>query len=136
MRPEEIRKERQEQEAAEAAWRKHMVDEVRRRREAEEVQEKARTAAKAAEEKARALAKEQLEKAEKVKQEALWAREKATTQADKQDTCLHSASWAKEKHAKKIKCTSCGQKRGMVVHRCPHCSLVVCQVCLNELRKA
>jgi hypothetical protein len=79
MRPEEIRKERQEQEAAEAAWRKHMVDEVRRRREAEEVQEKARTAAKAAEEKARALAKEQLEKAEKVKQEALWAREKATT---------------------------------------------------------
>jgi curved DNA-binding protein CbpA len=134
MSPEEVRKEREQQEADETAWRKRRVDEVRQRKEAEEAPAKARAAAKAAEEKARASAMEQLEKAERAKQEALWAQAQATTQADKQDTCLHSASWVKEKHVKKIKCTSCGQKRGLVSHRCPHCSLVVCQVCLNELR--
>jgi hypothetical protein len=135
MSPDEARKQYQEQEAAEAAWRKRMVDEVRRRREAEEARVKARELARAAEEREQALAKERREQAEKARQEALWAQSKATTQAEKQGSCLHSAFWAKEKSQKKFKCTSCGQKRGMVGHRCPHCSLLICQVCLNGIRK-
>jgi hypothetical protein len=136
MSPDEARKRHQEQEAAEAAWRKQMVDEVQRRRAAEEARVKAREMARAAEEREQTLAKERREQAEKARQEALWAQSKATTQAEKQGSCLHSAFWAKEKLQKKFKCTSCGQKRGMVGHRCPHCSLLVCQVCLNGIRKS
>jgi hypothetical protein len=133
---EEMRKMRREQEEAEEAWRKQFVEEVQRRKDKEQARAEARAMAKEAEEKARALEKERREKEERDKQEKIWVDENATTQKEKQDSCLHSEFWAKEKHQKKIKCTSCGQKRGMVGHRCPHCSLLVCQVCLNELRKA
>jgi hypothetical protein len=133
---EEVLKQRLEQEAVEAAWRRKMVDEIRRRKEAEETRAKAQEMARAANEMEEALAKERRERAEKARQEALWAQENATTQSAKQDLCFHSALWVKEKSQKKFKCTSCGQKRGMVGHRCAHCSLLVCQVCLNDIRKS
>jgi len=137
MDPDEAwKRDQEEQEAAKAAWRKRMVNEVRRRREAEEARVKAREAARAAEEREQTLAKERRAQAEKARQEALWAQSKATTQAEKQGSCLHSAFWAKEKSQKKFKCTSCGQKRGMVGHRCPYCSLLICQVCLNGIRQS
>jgi hypothetical protein len=126
---------RREQEAAEEAWRKRFVDEAQRRKDLEEAKAKIRIAAKEAEEKLKAMAKEMREKDERIKQEKIWANENATTQAHKQETCLHSEFWAKEKYPRKIKCTSCGQRRGIVSHRCPHCSLLVCQVCLNALKK-
>ncbi len=135
MTPEEIRKEREEQEKSEAAWRKRMIDEVRRRREEEEARENAKAVAKAAEEAQKAASKASKEQFERTRIEKVWAENNATTEGEKQDLCLHSAFWGKEKHPKKIKCTTCGQKRGMVGHRCPHCSLLICQVCLNKLRE-
>jgi hypothetical protein len=89
----------------------------------------------AAEEAKLAAAKERQMKLERAEVERAWAERNATTQAEKQDSCPHSAFWIKEKHTKKFKCTSCSQKRGMVGHTCPHCALVVCQVCLNNINK-
>jgi hypothetical protein len=136
MSPEEMRKECEQQQKAEAAWRQRIVDEVRRRREGEQARENAKAKAKAAEEAAKAARKASKEQLERARIEKIWAENGAITEVEKQNLCLHSVFWAKEKHFKKIKCTSCGQKRGMVGHRCPHCSLLVCQVCLNKLRES
>ncbi|KAE9375841.1 DnaJ-domain-containing protein [Stipitochalara longipes BDJ] len=139
MSPEEMRKQRHEREAAEAAHRKRMGDEARQRREREEGLAKDREMARQAEEKQRMMEKERREMAERVKNEEIWVAENATTQEQKQRLCLHSEVWAKERSQKKIKCEACGQKRGMVSHRCPHCALLACQVCINlfnKLRKA
>ena len=136
MSPEEMRKEREQQQKAEAAWRQRIIDEVRRRREGEQARENAKAEAKAAEEAEKAARKASKEQLERARIEKIWAENGAITEAEKQNLCLHSVFWAKQKHFKKIKCTSCGQKRGMVGHRCPHCSLLVCQVCLNNLRQS
>jgi hypothetical protein len=136
MSPEEMRKEREPQQKAEASWRERILDEVRRRREGEQARENARAEAKAAEEAEKAARKAAKEQLERASIEKIWVESNAVTEAEKQDLCLHSVFWAKEKHPKKIKCTSCRQKRGMVGYRCPHCSLLVCQVCLNNLRES
>lgn len=135
MSPEEARKRKEEKESADAARRKRRADEFRRRKEAEEAQAKAREMAEAAEEAERVLAKERTELMERVRMERIWFAEKANTQEEKQELCLHTKFWAKEKSQKKFKCTTCGQKRGMVGHRCPHCDLLVCQVCLNKFNE-
>jgi len=139
MSPEEIRRRRKEREADEARRMEFLREQTRLRMMQQEMLAKAREAEKMAEEKKRAMEKERREKEERVRNEAIWASAQATTQDEKQALCFHSENWAKEKFQKKVKCEACGQKRGMVGHRCPHCSLLACQVCVNkfnEIRKA
>lgn len=76
--------------------------------------------------------KENAEKAEKSLQEKRWSSLNATTEAEKQRTCLHSGFWPKEQQKRKFKCGSCGKKGGMMAYKCPHCSLLSCQLCLNK----
>jgi curved DNA-binding protein CbpA len=110
-------------------------EEMRVRREAEEERVKARAAARKAEELLQQQLKEEKEKEDRAVQEKLWECLGVTSFADKQASCLHTAFWPKEQQRKKFRCTSCSQKRGMTGYRCPHCSLLACQVCLNGFNK-
>ncbi|KAN0112566.1 DnaJ domain containing protein [Hyaloscypha variabilis] len=135
MDPEEMRKRAEEREKAKEASRKRMANEIRQRMEREEALAKARKEAKMAEEKQRMTEKEGREMAERAKNEKIWIAEQAITQEEKQRLCLHSEVWS-EKFPKKVKCEACGQKRGIVGYRCPHCALLACQVCLNKFNEA
>jgi curved DNA-binding protein CbpA len=110
-------------------------EEMRVRREAEEERAKARAAARKAEELLQQQLREKKEKEERVVQEKLWEGLGVTSVADKQASCLHTSFWPKEQQKKKFRCTSCNQKRGMTGYRCPHCSILACQVCLNGFNK-
>jgi flagellar biosynthesis GTPase FlhF len=110
-------------------------EEMRVRREAEEERAKARAAARKAEELLQRQLKEKKEKEERAVQKKLWEDLGVTSVTDKQASCLHTAFWPKEQQKKKFRCTSCSQKRGMTGYRCPHCSLLACQVCLNGFNK-
>lgn len=66
-------------------------------------------------------------------QEKRWASLNATTDAEKQQTCLHSEFWPREQQQRKFKCGACGMKGGMVAFKCPHCSLLSCQQCLSKM---
>ncbi len=74
------------------------------------------------------------EKNEKDLQEKVWAEVGATTEAELKSTCNHSDFWGQERTKKKSKCESCGQKRSIVVFKCPHCIMTVCPICMNKLR--
>jgi hypothetical protein len=50
----------------------------------------------------------------------------------KQDSCIHSKTWAKETQTMEIKCELCGQKVVSVGHRFAQCFLQVCEECLNN----
>lgn len=78
---------------------------------------------------------EKREKAERTAQDKIWAEKKPKNEAGKQTFCLHSAVWAKVQLAKKCKCGACGQKRGMTVFKCPHCSLQCCQLCITRFKE-
>jgi predicted alpha/beta superfamily hydrolase len=110
-------------------------EEMRARREAEEERKKARIAARKAEELREQQLREEEEKKERAIQVKLWEELGHTTVVDKQSSCLHTTFWPKEQQKKKFRCTSCNQKRGMTGYRCPHCSLLACQVCLNGFNK-
>jgi hypothetical protein len=110
-------------------------EEMRVRREVEEEKAKARAAARKAEELLQQQLREKKEKEERAVQDKLWGSLGVTSVADKQASCLHTAFWPKEQQKKKFRCTLCNQKRGITGYRCPHCSLLACQVCLNGFNK-
>jgi hypothetical protein len=77
--------------------------------------------------------KEQKETKDMEEQAAIWKKNKAVTIVEKQQHCIHTDFWPKEPQKKKTKCGSCQQRRGMVLYRCPHCTILVCQLCLQKL---
>jgi hypothetical protein len=122
---EKIRREEEERQ------RENALADYRARKERLEEEQLARDKAKKAEEGAKKLAFENREKHERVTQEKRWEELYATTEAEKQSSCLHSEFWRKFQQKKKFKCGTCRQKRGMTSYKCPHCLLLACQVCLN-----
>jgi rubrerythrin len=127
--------------ADEADWkqkeavRKKLRDEKQRKEEEAEERRQARANAKMYEEEEKRQSKEMRAQQEKLLQEERWSDMNATTEAEKRRTCLHSAFWPKEQQKRKLKCQSCGKKGGMIAFKCPHCSLLACQLCLNKLAK-
>jgi len=109
------------------------VAEVEARRAEKEAMVEANRRAKQREEELKQKEKESKEQEERKLQEKIWEAENATTTSEKQATCLHSHHLAKEQQKKKFRCGDCGQKRGMIGYRCPHCSILACQVCLSKL---
>lgn len=75
------------------------------------------------------------EKAAEERQHERWATDGITTEAEKKKTCHHDTFWRKIPQKKKFKCRECNKKRGMTGFKCPHCALLACQLCQNELRK-
>ena len=124
------------QEAREEETRKFARAEMRARVEAEEKRVKEKAAAKKLEEELKQQVLEQQERDERTTQEMLWKEAGATTLQEKQEICLHSRFWPKVVQKKKIKCQSCGQRRGMTAFKCPHCELLACQLCNAEFRKS
>lgn len=112
---------------------KDQREEHQRQREAEE-----QTNAERVEERRKELAKEKQKEGgkktkEKEVQAVIWEKMNAITVAEKQQHCIHTDFWLKEQQKKKTKCSSCQKKRGMFLYRCPHCTIMVCRVCLQML---
>ncbi|KKY32591.1 putative meiotically up-regulated 185 protein [Diaporthe ampelina] len=99
--------------------------EQRQRREAHEAREKAA-------ERTTALARICLRSAELKKQEKRWEDNGAISKDERLRTCLHSEVCDKVQHIKKFKCTACSAKRGMIAFKCPHCSALLCQLCVTN----
>ncbi|KAE8443161.1 hypothetical protein EG329_002330 [Mollisiaceae sp. DMI_Dod_QoI] len=72
---------------------------------------------------------------ERVLQEKVWEAQGENTREQKQKSCLHTDFWPKEQLKKKVKCDACTKKRVLTGFKCPHCDLLVCQVCLDKLNK-
>lgn len=93
---------------------------------------KAKQESKEAEERKIKELKEKKAREERERQEKLWLDAGITSIDEKQLTCLHASFWPKQQQKKKFKCMECGQKRGMTAYTCPHCALMVCQLCIKN----
>jgi curved DNA-binding protein CbpA len=121
-----------EQEAEERTYRDELLADYRAKREEMEIQRLTKVEAKRAKEDAKREAFDKREKNERAAQEKLWEELHPANETERQETCLHSEFWSKIQQKKKFKCGTCGQKRGMVSYKCPHCALLACQVCVNK----
>ncbi|KAI1825037.1 hypothetical protein F4861DRAFT_220940 [Xylaria intraflava] len=61
-----------------------------------------------------------------------WAQAGAYTNEQQILTCMHSSVCEKLTQQKKFKCGVCSMKRGRIAFECPHCGVLLCQLCLNE----
>jgi curved DNA-binding protein CbpA len=108
-----------------------MREAEQRRREAERRARQSRAKAEADE---RGREVERRAARERHAQQMRWMEAGAATLAAKQSTCLHSKfHWPRLDLMQKLPCPTCGVKRGVFGFRCPHCSLVVCQLCRDKL---
>lgn len=124
LRAEQERR-RQENKRREEEAKQLREKEQRQRREAQEAREKAA-------ERSKALARLRLRLAELKKQEKRWEEKGAVSKDERLRSCLHSEVCDKVQHAKKFKCTACLARRGMIAFECPHCSALLCQLCVND----
>lgn len=116
----------------EEAYRNERREQKQREEAEAETRRQVEAAAQRADEEQKRKLNEVIEQ-ERIMQEQRWARLNATTDAEKQHTCLHVHFWPKEQQKRKFKCDSCGKKGGMIAFRCPHCSLLCCQLCLSKM---
>ncbi len=121
--------------AADAERMMEAREEARKRFEARHAMETAKVAAKKAEEEQAAKAEAERLQMERTAIQKIWEENQATALEDRRAYCTHSSFWPKETFKKKAKCGACGQKRGIVMYTCPHCTLQACQLCLNDFNK-
>jgi hypothetical protein len=117
-----LEKERADREA-ERNGTEEKVDEIIKNLRAQELKDK----------EARKKAAEDRKKNQKEEREKFFKERGATTTAEKQACCLHLDFWPKEQQKQKFKCGDCNKKRSMTGFKCPHCALLVCQLCLQKL---
>jgi len=126
---------REAQEKAYEARRKQAAAEKAKRDEEEERARQLKEERKMREEKMARDAFEKRERRERNAQETRWAELDATTEAEKQKACQHSAFWTKIVYKKKTGCGACKKGKSMTMFTCPHCSLLACQQCLDKNQK-
>lgn len=102
------------------------------RRRCEEEQKAERDASRAAKQATEEAAKAYAREEEKQSQEERWNKMGAISEDEKLCTCLHSDFCTKLEQKKKFKCTACSGKRGMIAFECPHCSALLCQLCVTN----
>ncbi|KAI9049019.1 hypothetical protein LZ554_006868 [Drepanopeziza brunnea f. sp. 'monogermtubi'] len=107
---------------------------ARKERIMREAEVKAQAEQKEQEQKLAAEEKEKRLRKEKSGQEAIWKANNATTPALKRKSCLHSEFWPRQQMKGKFQCMGCLQKRGPVGFKCPYCSSLQCQSCLDDFR--
>jgi hypothetical protein len=142
----EAERRREERLAREAAARQEREKELRELREQEEARRKEKEEAEAKKKAMKEFDRkfkeeEQIKsdnkrKVELARQQRIWAAHNAATTEKQQRFCDHADFWDKvqcENKGEKIKCGNCTKRRGMTGFECPHCELIVCQVCLNTL---
>lgn len=109
-----------------------MRKQYKAQRDKEMTERRATLARKKMEDERKARAKEDRDKNEKKRQLELWKSVKATTAAEKRASCLHTEFWPRQQMKNKFKCMGCSQQRGPAAFKCPYCSTLNCQACLNE----
>ncbi|KAF3057227.1 hypothetical protein GL218_06123 [Daldinia childiae] len=112
-----------------------VVEEIRKRRMAEEARKKAREDEKKSQEEMKAKQKEDERSAEKSSQEMRWKELNAITKDEKVEACLHSGFCSKIQQSKKFKCGACNVKRGIIAFECPYCLSHICQQCVSDFAK-
>lgn len=133
----EAREKERQEEKSRKLWQERERQE-KERQEQNRKEQQQREEQKRKEEEAAAKAKEERSKAEKLRQQKIWEDCGATTTVQKQKACEHTDTWPKvqsKKKGEKVKCDSCGKRRGTIAFKCPHCDLVACQVCLSNFAK-
>ncbi|EKD20468.1 uncharacterized protein L3040_004244 [Drepanopeziza brunnea f. sp. 'multigermtubi'] len=99
-----------------------------------EAEVKAQAEQKEQKQKLAAEEKEKRLRKEKSGQEAIWKAKKATTPSLQRKSCLHSEFWPRQQMKSKFQCMGCLRKRGPVGFKCPYCSSLQCQSCLDDFR--
>jgi len=132
---EEMEREFREQEQQYRQHQEEVIKEARRVAAEKAAEKKRRDDEKKREEQIKKSEKELKEREAKERQELRWANTGVKSESDKLKTCYHDAFWAKVPQKRKFKCEKCAQKRGLISFKCPHCGLLVCQLCNVMLRK-